>query len=152
MQYSTKSTLGYNINITAHMVRSEFARRIAHLGVAPEQYGILYFINSHPGLTQSEIAQIICKSKTTITRMTDALVKKQLIIKEWCADDKRRQNVEITKTGKEVLENALPIAQELSAQLQELLTPDEQEAVFNALNKIQDFCKMTCEKDGFLDD
>ena len=144
MAYKTQEALGYQINLTALMVRQEFGRRIAYLGIAPEQFGILFFLNQNPGMTQTEIALAICKNKTTVTRMMDALVRKGLITKEWNRDDRRTQSIKMTREGKEILEEACPIGEEMTADLQALLSPEEQKMIFGALVKIQNFCKIGC--------
>lgn len=145
MDYTTQNALGYQINMTALMVRHDFARRIAHLGIAPEQFGILFFLNQHPGMTQTEIAQTLCKNKTTVTRMMDALVKKGLITKEWNRDDRRTQTIKMTPEGKETLQAGMPLAYAMTQELQGLLNEAERAVIFTALNKIQLFCKDRCK-------
>ncbi|MGE4295571.1 MAG: MarR family winged helix-turn-helix transcriptional regulator [Campylobacterales bacterium] len=152
MEYSSKNALGYQVNLTALMIRHEFAKRIHHLGIAPEQFGILFFIDQNPGMTQSEIALAICKNKTTITRMMDALVKKGLITKEWNRDDRRTQSIKMTTEGKAVLQAGLPVAGKMTEDMQSLLTPEEREGIFGALAKIQEFCKTRCGDGDLKDD
>lgn len=137
MEYNLDNSIGYNLSITALMIRGEFYKRIADFGIAPEQYGILYFIDSHPGMTQSEIAQAIYKNKTTITRSTDALVKKGLLTKEWSREDRRRQNIKITEDGLRVLEAAKPIADRLNDELHNSITVSEAQMLLSILKKVQ---------------
>ncbi len=141
MEYQLKNALGYQIALTALMVRHEFGRRIAHLKLASEQFGILCLIKEHPSLTQTEIAQMLCKNKTTVTRMMDSLVKKGLITKEWNREDRRTQRIEMTDQGRETLEAALPIASAMAADLRKLVKEEHAEVVLEAMDKIQFYCQ-----------
>ena len=141
MEYKPQNALGYQISLTALMVRHEFGRRITHLKVAPEQFGIMCLIKEHPALTQTEIAQMLCKNKTTVTRMMDALVKKGLITKEWNREDRRTQRIEITPKGQETLEKALPIAADMASDLKGMFKEEHTDIVLEALDKIQFYCQ-----------
>jgi MarR family transcriptional regulator for hemolysin len=141
MEYKPQNALGYQISLTALMVRHEFGRRIGHLNLASEQFGILCLIDEHPELTQTEIAQMLCKNKTTVTRMMDALVKKGLITKEWNRDDRRTQRIEMTPQGREALDKALPIAAQMGEDLKKLVKEEHAEIVLEAMDKIQFYCQ-----------
>ena len=56
------------------------------------------------------------KDAPTITRIIELLVKKELIVREACTNDRRKYNISLSKKGKTLIQRLLPIVIEFRIQ------------------------------------
>jgi len=73
--------------------------RAAELNLTPEQWTILLSLSYKDGITQQELASTTFKDKPSITRLLDNLQKQSLIVRLGDKNDKRINNIHITKLG-----------------------------------------------------
>ncbi|MCP4131029.1 MAG: MarR family transcriptional regulator [bacterium] len=103
-----KKYLGYLINKTALKMKNNLNNRLKENGfnITADQFAILNIINNNNGLTQSEIANIIEKDKTGITRILDSMEKNDFIKRKKHETDRRAYCIFITDHGKKTREEA----------------------------------------------
>lgn len=77
-----------------------------------DQCLVLIILNSTANCSQKKIAELIFKDYASITRMIELLVQKNYLERNVNQDDRRRSNLQITKTGKNALELLTPIINE----------------------------------------
>ena len=104
MNTSLESTIGFKINTTANLLNSGFNQALQKHDIAIEQRATLEIIQSEKNITQTKIAQILGKDKTTISRTLKTLEKKALIKKEEL--DKRTYSIKLTNLGKRILDDS----------------------------------------------
>ncbi|KIX12972.1 MarR family winged helix-turn-helix transcriptional regulator [Dethiosulfatarculus sandiegensis] len=79
------------------------------INITAEQWAILSCLWEKEGIHQSAIAVKIGKDRHTITRMLNLLEKKGFIKRVPTNEDKRRLNVYLTDSGKEIRGTLVPI-------------------------------------------
>jgi len=109
METKLKDSIGFKINITANLLNNVFNQQLQSHDIAIEQRATLDIINSEENITQSKIAEILGKDKTTISRTLKTLEKKGFIKKEEL--DKRTYLIKLTRDGEEVLNKSSEIVE-----------------------------------------
>lgn len=138
--FQLEQAIGLNVNRTAFLMSEEIARRFSGQGqpLSAQDFGILFRLLKQGPMTQVEIAALMMRDKTTITRRIDGLVKKQLVERSPDSDDRRYFRIGLTATGDRALEAMIPLVRDFQ---QEVLgdIPDEEKAItIRTLKKISD--------------
>jgi len=139
MEFKLDQAIGMHVNRTAFLMTEEIARRFKAQGhaVTAQDFGILYRL-SKGAMPQVEIAALMMRDKTTITRRIDGLVKKGLVARTPDPDDRRYYRIGLTAAGEAALAVLTPL---VSAFQQELLRdiPDaDKQATINTLKHMSD--------------
>ena len=139
--YTLKDSFGYHINKVTNAIRNQFNKCLKPFGITGEQLAIMKVINDHPGSMQTQIAKMISKDKTTVTRAIDSLEKKGLILRKRDKRDKRAYSIEITEKSKEILSKTIPIAEKYDELVKSKVSNKETETFFKILGIMLETCK-----------
>lgn len=136
--YPIQDSLGFIIYRTALALKSALQRCFKENGyeITAEQWGIIRHLGEEDGLSQREIGEKAAKDKPNVTRMLDALEKKNLILRAPDPKDRRKYCIYLTKEGKHLQELLLPLTQNLREKATQDLRPQELELLKLTLNKI----------------
>lgn len=77
-----------------------------------DQWLVLNTLEANPDLSQAEIAEIVFKDTASLTRIIDLMVNKGYIERSISNEDRRRFHLQITKSGKQLLENVSEVVYE----------------------------------------
>ncbi len=128
--FQLEQAIGLNVNRTAFLMAEEIARRFSNHGypLSAQDFGIIFRLFKQGSMTQVEIAALMMRDKTTITRRIDGLVKKQLVERNPDPNDRRCFRIELTEAGHRALEVMIPLVRDFQ---QEVLSdiPDEEKAI-----------------------
>jgi DNA-binding MarR family transcriptional regulator len=138
MQYDIEKSISLKLSNTLNTLRKTFNKAIAEYNISSEQYAILNLINGRD-LTPSQISEIVNKDKAAITRFINALEKKELIKKEQI--DRRSYKIVINKKGKELLEKLDKKAFEFRKKIENEISKDKIDCLFDVLEKIEKIMK-----------
>lgn len=111
------------------------------LDITIDQWLLLTTLRNNPDATQQQIAEAVFKDYASITRMIEILVQKQIIVRHFHPDDRRRSNLEITAKGLEVLTAIDPVIQANRSLALKGISDAEIEQVKSVLYKIASNCK-----------
>lgn len=138
--FQLEQAIGLNVNRTAFLMTEEIARRFSSHGqsLSAQDFGILFRLQKQGSMTQVEIAALMMRDKTTITRRIDSLVKKQLVERNTDPDDRRYFRVGLTSAGHQALEVMIPLVKDFQLEVLSDI-PDEEKAItIRTLQKISD--------------
>jgi len=128
--FQLEQAIGLNVNRTAFLMTEEIARRFnAHeYPLTAQDFGILFRLLKQESMTQVEIAALMMRDKTTITRRIDGLVKKGLVERNPDPEDRRYFRISLTADGNTALQVMIPLVRDFQ---QEVLSdiPDEEKAI-----------------------
>jgi DNA-binding MarR family transcriptional regulator len=74
-------------------------------GMARSQYRVLYFVGRAGQLTQKDLQQFMLVEAATLSGLTDVLEHKGWLVRLEHPSDKRAKLLQLTPSGKKVLEN-----------------------------------------------
>lgn len=125
-----------------HFINLKFKKRleknILHLGLtSAHQFGVLILL-SKKSMSQKELSQMTLADEPTTSRMLKRMLNNGLISKKRSDDDKRKQVVCLTDTGKEALNNVIPLVQKTNQEIKNMLLDEEYKQLMKILNKIND--------------
>lgn len=103
--------IGFLLNSTTNALNTMMQRAIskAELDVPFEQLKLLMFISFNSGTNQQDICQELNKAKPGISRMVDALVKKNLVEQIQDSEDRRNNKLFVTPKGMKLREQFYPL-------------------------------------------
>jgi len=138
--FQLEQAIGMHVNRTAFLMSEEISRRFAYhdCQLSAQDFGILFHLSKRDAMTQVQIATLMMRDKTTITRRIDGLVKKQLVERAPDLDDRRYFRITLTAEGKRTLAILSPLVRDFQ---QEVLRdiPDAHKAItINTLKHISD--------------
>ncbi|PIU52365.1 MAG: MarR family transcriptional regulator [Deltaproteobacteria bacterium CG07_land_8_20_14_0_80_60_11] len=135
-QYSIEKSIGFIIYRSALKMKSTLQRILKDRGfdITPEQWGILRVLREEEGISQKEIGDRLFKDKPNVTRMLDVLERKGLIFRQ--PTDRRRYSIFLTKEGKKLQEELLPIVLQVQETATNSLTKSDLATLQNLLNII----------------
>jgi len=110
--FKLEQVLGFYINRSAYLMTEEIESRFVQAGmpIVAQDFAILVRLMNEGVATQAKITQLMMRDKTTITRRLDGLTKKGLVERVENPKDRRCFNIQLTDKGREVLEEAFPMA------------------------------------------
>lgn len=129
-------SLGHLFHIITLNMRKSLEKDIKDFGfTSAHQFGVLLLLSKN-NLSQKEISDTTLADEPSTTRMLDRMIKKQIIEKRRCPEDKRKYMVSITDQGMTLLNSILPIVAQKNKDIENLIDENELEQLFNILNKI----------------
>jgi DNA-binding MarR family transcriptional regulator len=134
MSYELERSIGFKINQTANKINNKYTQILQSYNIAPEQRAVLEIIKYESDVTQTKIATILGKDKTTICRTLNALENKSFIKKS--QKDKRTNLIEITPEGEDILEKCSLCVKNFRQSLSSKLKDEELEELILLLEKV----------------
>ncbi len=125
-----------------------FRHRIAHLGLTPDQFSILRWLNEGDpqGLTQRTLTDLMASDPNTITSTLARMEKGKLVSRIPHEHDKRANRVKILPAGRRAFEKARKVAMELQEVVLVALPAARRVKFLEELEAIADSCAATLEK------
>ncbi len=130
--------VGFHVNRVAHLMSEEIARRFARAGypVSAQDFGILYHLRKRGPMTHGEVARIMRRDKTTITRRLDGLARKGLIERRRHPNDRRASLVTLTGSGARAVATTAPMVRDFQREVLRDVPPRDQAATIRTLRHI----------------
>ncbi len=138
-------TLGFKIVHTGKLLLKTINTTFSGLtmDITFEQMGVLYYISrsSSKELIQQDIASVMDKTKSAILRSIDILEEKGFVKRLPVAGDRRKNVIELTATGKAIIDDMHNRFLEQDLVLKEGITEKDLDTCMCVLSKIQQKCK-----------
>ncbi len=133
-----KTLLPY-IGITAKLAGFYFIDTFHNNGIdlSKEQWLVLKKLNDKDGQIQNDLAFITNRSKTSLTRLINTMEKKELVHRVISKEDKRINHIHLSKLGKEIFSDSLPVLKDLIIELQDGISEEDIERTKKVLSRIQ---------------
>jgi DNA-binding MarR family transcriptional regulator len=113
-----------------------FGRKIAGFGISPPHLGMLRWIHANEGKNQRELASHLGVVPSRLVVLLDELESKGLVARERSLEDRRSQQLLLTRKGTRLLEKVERIATAHDADLGSSLTAQERETLIELCAKL----------------
>lgn len=137
-------TLGFMIINTGKMLLKNINTDFASLNseITFEQMGLLYYIsrNNEKNIIQQDIASLMNKTKSAVLRTLDILEEKKFLKRGMMPNDRRKNVIQLTEKGWEVINKMHIKFLELDKELNQGIDSEEQDKCISVLLKIQNKC------------
>lgn len=122
---------------TARLLRTVFARRVREVGLTRAQWLALTRINRRPGVSQSELADMMEIEKAPAGKIVDRLEDKGWVERRAEPSDRRVNRIYLTEQGARVHAAITPLADATVRDALAGLSPPEQTLLVALLSKVK---------------
>jgi MarR family transcriptional regulator for hemolysin len=132
-----RRTIGFLISDVARMMRAAFDRRVQRIGLTRSQWLVLSLLYRRPGVSQSELADMLEVERPTAGRMIDRLERKGWAVRRPDAADRRVKRLYLTTEAEGVQAEMGQIAAEMVDDALASLAPQERLALGGMLERVK---------------
>src|SRR6266478_9839685 len=123
-----------------------FRRRIAHLGITPDQFTVMRTLLEKEGITQRELAQAMSSDPNTVASLIERMELASLVRREPDTKDRRAHRLHLTPVGRRKYEEARAEARAMQIEILSALPVKAQETFLRNLEIVAEACRLTAEK------
>lgn len=109
-----------------------------NINLTKNQWVVLKKLKEKDGLPQQELAFLTGRDKTSLTRLINTMEKKGLVARIPSKEDKRINNVYLTKKGAVLYKETLPIMKGFAEYLQKNISEEEIQNAIQTIKKVQE--------------
>ncbi len=103
--------IGYSITDVGRLLRTVFERRVRAAGLTRAQWLVIARVRRHPGLSQSEVADLLEIEKASAGRLIDRMQAKGWLQRRDDASDRRINRLHLTPEAERLHAAIWPIAE-----------------------------------------
>lgn len=111
------------------------------LDITVDQWLVLKTISDYPEVTQKELAENVFKDQASITRIVDLLVKRGFISRKPNSDNRRSNQITLTKKGEAIIEKLIPVVKNYRKKALKKIASGDLKITENVLKQITENCK-----------
>jgi len=136
--FELERALGFHVNRSAYLMSETIAKRFKSAGYAltAQDFGILSHLKKNDGMHQIQVAELMMRDKTTITRRLDGLVKKGLLERRMDVQDRRKFCVHLTSFGIQAYAVLAPMVQNFQAELLADVSDNDKSITIKVLEQV----------------
>ena len=113
-EYIILQSFAFNLTRAAMAATAALGRRLAPYDITPAQWGVLAGLKDQDGATPTELIVNLERDLPSTLRVIWKLEKKGLVRRENHPADQRSYMLHLTPEGRQLLEQLIPIVQELN--------------------------------------
>lgn len=135
--FPLEDSLGFILSDISRLARTEFDRRVRHLGVTRAQWLVLLYLARRPGCTQSDLADAMQVQKITVSRHVDRLVRARWIDRRDHAADGRAYRLFVSRQAQPIIRELTAFAEQLRDEYMTGLSRTRRAALITDLLRIK---------------
>lgn len=118
-----------------------FRRRLAHLGITPDQFTVMRTLLERDGISQRELTQLISSDPNTVASLVNRMAKAGLLERQTHEADRRANRLQLKSRGRARYEKARAIAVALQSEVLAALPAPRREQFLADLDQVADACR-----------
>src|ERR1044072_7164680 len=130
--------LGFHIRLAHGAVYRHFSMTFSELGLTQKQAGVLWLIDDHPGIAQTDLARRLQMDRATTMGIVNRLQARGYLRRDSSASDRRRQALFLNPEGESALKDAKAAIFQHETWLKSRFTVREVDALIALLARIHD--------------
>jgi MarR family transcriptional regulator, transcriptional regulator for hemolysin len=139
--------IGYVITDVARLMRTVFERRVRALGMTRAQWMVITRVHRRPGLSQSEIADILEIEKASAGRLIDRMQAKGWLERRDDRSDRRINRLHLTPKAEQMHAAIWPIAEATVDDALGDLSAEERRGLTNFMTRVKGKLQALAEHD-----
>ena len=144
--------IGYTMTDVARLLRTVFERRVRSLGLTRAQWVVIARIHRHPGLSQTEIADLLEIEKATAGRLIDRMEAKGWLERRADPNDRRINRLHLTDVSRRMHALIWPVAEAKVGDALSDLSTSEQRTLAKLMRRVKQQLLELVESDPAVDD
>src|SRR2546430_9822927 len=122
-----------------------FRRRIAHLGITPDQFTVMRTLLEAGQITQSELTQQMSSDPNTVASLLERMERSGLLERQPHEKDRRARRLHLKREGPRKHQKARQLAVALQTEVLGVLAEDQREEFLENLALVADACRDAAE-------
>ncbi len=139
--------IGYTITDVARLMRTVFERRVRALGLTRAQWLVIARVHRRPGLSQSEIADLLEIEKASAGRLIDRMQAKGWLERRDDRSDRRINRLHLTKKAERIHAAIWPLAEATVDEALGDLSPEERRRLTGLMTRVKAKLQALAEHD-----
>ena len=123
-----------------------FRRRIAHLGITPDQFTVMRTLLEQHGLTQRELAQVMSSDPNTVASLVERMELARLLQRNPHEKDRRAHRLRLTANGRRKYERARALALAMQTDILSALPASRRERFLSDLDVVAEACRTAAQR------
>jgi len=151
LQLSEGRYLAFLIQDAARLQRTVFDRRVRKLGFTRTQWLVLRRLETQPGVSQSELAEMLEVEKATAGRLIDRLEENGWLERRPDSSDRRVNRIYLTEAGRNIHDTIGPLAEAMVEEELSGLNRDERERLTDLLIEVKRRLQEMAEENDLIE-
>jgi DNA-binding MarR family transcriptional regulator len=122
-----------------------FRRRLAHLGITPDQFTVMRTLLEHEAITQRQLTTLMSSDPNTVASLLERMERAGLVERQTHEKDGRANRLRLKPLGKARYEEAREIAVVLQIQILGVLPEASRDEFLLWLDRVSDACRMAAD-------
>ncbi|WP_158251123.1 MarR family winged helix-turn-helix transcriptional regulator [Cryobacterium sp. Y11] len=130
---------GPNIQLVSQanqLLSGQIERRLREHGISLDQWRVLSYLFDHTASPMAELAAATNITGPTLTRVVDQLIESTLCYRNVDSADRRRVLAFLSKRGRSLVRELLPLIREAEAEMTSHLSPKESRELIRLLTQL----------------
>lgn len=133
-----RGIVGFHLRLAHGAVYRHFTETFSDLGLTQKQVSILWLIDDHPAIAQTDLARLMRMDRATTMAIVNRLQARKLLVRGKSPSDGRKQTLALTDQGRAMLVEAKRAIQAHESWLKSRFSDQEVETLINLLAKIHE--------------
>lgn len=133
-----RNIVGFHIRLAHGACYRHFMETFAHLDLTQKQVSVLWLVDDHPDISQTDLAQRMRMDRATTMAIVNRLQGRGYLVRGKSANDGRKQTLNLTDAGRQALLEAKEAISEHERWLKSRFTDKEVETLIEMLARIHE--------------
>jgi DNA-binding MarR family transcriptional regulator len=133
-----RNIVGFHIRLAHGAVYRHFTESFAHLELTQKQVSVLWLVDDHPDIAQTNLAQRMRMDRATTMAIVNRLESRGYLERGRSRSDGRKQTLNLTAAGRKALVTAKAAIQQHERWLKSRFTEKEVSTLINLLTQIHE--------------
>jgi DNA-binding MarR family transcriptional regulator len=139
--------IGYTITDVARLMRTVFERRVRAVGLTRAQWLVIARVHRRPGLSQSEVADLLEIEKASAGRLIDRMEAKGWLTRRADSSDRRINRLHLTPAAERLHATVWPIAEATVDDALGDLSVEERRRLTRLMTRVKSKLQALAERD-----
>ena len=123
-----------------------FRRRLAHLGLTPDQFTVMRTLLEHEGISQRQLTSLMSSDPNTVASLLERMAKAGLIERQIHERDRRANRLRLKASGRAKYEKARRIAVALQSEVLDAVPAVRREQFLKDLDDLAQACQLAASR------
>ena len=128
--------VGFRLRLASVAVQQDFNRAMNDLQLTQMQTAVMMLIQRHPGVSQVALAAALDTDRATMMGVVDRLEARDLLQRRRSTEDRRRQELHLTRKGTTILKKARQLIAAHERKFCQQFSLAEHQMLFDMLERI----------------
>jgi DNA-binding MarR family transcriptional regulator len=133
-----RKIVGFHIRLAHGAVYRHFTETFAHLELTQKQVSVLWLVDDHPDIAQTDLAHRMRMDRATTMAIVNRLEARGYLVRGKSNKDGRRQTLNLTDAGRKALVTAKSAIQQHEQWLKSRFTDKEVSKLIEMLTRIHE--------------